>query len=143
MCRLHTPVNPYMLDDIPTVVTPHEVEPMLRRALCGLLAVMLLVIAAASVAYVPDVLKISAIPDENPNELMRIYTPFAEYLGRQLGIKIQFMRVGDYASTVEGLAAKKRDLDWYGGGTFVPAVRRTHAHGARPALRRQHGEVTS
>ena len=87
MCRLHTPVNPYMLHDIPTVVTPHEVEPMLRRALCGLLAVMLLVIAAASVAYVPDVLKISAIPDENPNELMRIYTPFAEYLGRELGIK--------------------------------------------------------
>ncbi len=34
---------------------------------------------AAPRADVPEVLKISAIPDENPNELLRIYTPFAEY----------------------------------------------------------------
>jgi phosphonate transport system substrate-binding protein len=70
-------------------------------------------------------LRVSAIPDENPNELMRIYTPFAEYLSRELGMKVIFTNVVDYAATVEGLAAKKLDMVWYGGFTFVQARKRT------------------
>ncbi len=70
-------------------------------------------------------LRVSAIPDENPTELMRIYTPFVEYLSRELGIPVKFYNVVDYAATVEGLAAKKLDLVWYGGFTFVQARRRT------------------
>src|SRR5512136_1685238 len=80
----------------------------------------------AALAYTPDVLKISAIPDENPTELMRIYAPFAEYLAAQLGMKVQFTPVVDYAATVEGLAARKLDVVWYGGFTSVQAVRRTN-----------------
>lgn len=70
-------------------------------------------------------LRVSAIPDENPTELMRIYTPFAEYLSRELGIPVKYYNVVDYAATVEGLAAKKLDLVWYGGFTFVQARKRT------------------
>jgi phosphonate transport system substrate-binding protein len=77
-------------------------------------------------ADVPDVLRVSAIPDENPNELLRIYQPFADYLAREVGLKVQFTPVVDYAATVEGLAAKKLDLVWYGGFTFVQARRRTN-----------------
>jgi len=33
---------------------------------------------ALALAYTPEVLGVSAIPDENPNELLRIYGPFAE-----------------------------------------------------------------
>jgi phosphonate transport system substrate-binding protein len=54
---------------------------------------------------IPPVLRISAIPDENPTELMRIYTPFADYLARELRMKVDFTPVVDYAATVEGLAA--------------------------------------
>jgi phosphonate transport system substrate-binding protein len=74
---------------------------------------------------VPRVLRVSAIPDENPQELLRIYTPFTEYLSRELGMPVKFSPVMDYVATVEGLAAKKLDLVWYGGFTSVQAVRRT------------------
>src|SRR3989442_13277484 len=88
--------------------------------------VLALVLPAAPRADVPDVLRISAIPDENPNELIRIYTPFAEYLQKELGMKAQFTPVVVYAATVEGLAARKLDLVWYGGLTSVQAGLRTN-----------------
>jgi phosphonate transport system substrate-binding protein len=49
--------------------------------------------AALAPADVPEVLRVSAIPDENPTELLRIYTPFAQYLARELGMKVQFTPV--------------------------------------------------
>jgi phosphonate transport system substrate-binding protein len=51
-------------------------------------AAALLVLVAVPVPAtgdVPEVLRVSAIPDENPNELLRIYTPFAEYLSGSSG----------------------------------------------------------
>ncbi len=80
-------------------------------------------------------LRVSAIPDENPNELMRIYTPFAEYLTKELGIPVKYTNVVDYAATVEGLAAKKLDMVWYGGFTYVQARKRTG--NAVPVVSRQ------
>lgn len=80
-------------------------------------------------------LRVSAIPDENPNELMRIYTPFAEYLTKELGIPVKYTNVVDYAATVEGLAAKKLDMVWYGGFTYVQARKRTG--NAIPVVSRQ------
>ncbi len=97
----------------------------------------------ASSADVPDVLQISAIPDENPNELLRIYTPFAEYLARELAMKVKFTPVVDYAATVEGLVAKKLDLVWYGGFTSVQAVRRTNGTAKRLVLRQEDAEFKS
>ena len=70
-------------------------------------------------------LRVSAIPDENPNELMRIYAPFVEYLSKELNLKVTYTNVVDYAATVEGLAAKKLDMVWYGGFTYVQARKRT------------------
>lgn len=107
---------------------------------------LLVVLALAPVAYageVPDVLRISAIPDESPNELLRIYTPFAQYLSKELGMKVQFTPVVDYAATVEGLAAKKLDLVWYGGFTSVQAVRRTNGTAKRLVLRQEDAEFKS
>src|SRR5216684_358118 len=78
---------------------------------------VLVISAALGRADVPEVLRVSAIPDENPTELLRIYAPFAQYLARELSMKVEFTPVVDYAATVEGLAAKKLDLVWYGGST--------------------------
>ena len=85
----------------------------------------------------------SAIPDENPSEMLRIYAPFAEYLSRQLGLKVQFVPVVDYPATVEGLAAKKLDLVWYGGFTSIQAVRRTNGGATRLAMRKEDTEFKS
>ncbi len=118
-----------------------------RSALLSWFAALALAVAAVLPstprADVPDVLRISAIPDENPNELMRIYTPFAEYLARELGMKVQFTPVVDYAATVEGLAARKLDVVWYGGFTSVQAVRRTNGTARRLVLRQEDAEFKS
>ena len=87
-------------------------------------------------------LKVSAIPDENPQEMLRIYTPFADYLTKEIGIPVKFTPVVDYAATVEGLAAGKLDMVWYGGLTSVQAVRR--AKGAtRIVMRKEDAEFKS
>ncbi len=70
-------------------------------------------------------LKVSAIPDESPTELLRKFKPLGEYLGRELGMKIDWMPVNDYPAVVEGLAGRKVDLAWLGGFTFVQARLRT------------------
>lgn len=114
------------------------------RVLTSTLLFVLLAIAPPAVAGdIPDVLKVSAIPDENPNELLRIYTPFAAYLAKELGMKVHFTPVVDYAATVEGLAAKKLDLVWYGGFTSVQAVRRTNGTAKRLVLRQEDAEFKS
>jgi phosphonate transport system substrate-binding protein len=70
-------------------------------------------------------LRVSAIPDESPTELQRKFAPLGAYLQKATGLEVKFVPVTDYAATVEGLAAGKLDLVWYGGFTFVQARRRT------------------
>jgi phosphonate transport system substrate-binding protein len=118
-------------------------EDPMRVLIVVAVSAVLAISAVLGRADVPEVLRVSAIPDENPNELLRIYTPFSQYLARELGMKVQFTPVVDYAATVEGLAAKKLDLVWYGGFTSVQAVRRTHGRATRLALRQEDAEFKS
>ncbi len=93
---------------------------MFQRALavlCGLLF--------ATTVFAQGVLRISAIPDENPTELQRKFSKVAAYLEKEVGVKIQYTAVTDYAAVVEALAAKKIDMAWLGGFTFVQARLRT------------------
>ncbi|MBI3635907.1 MAG: putative selenate ABC transporter substrate-binding protein [Candidatus Rokubacteria bacterium] len=113
------------------------------RLFLGVALLGVALLPATAISDTPEVLRVSAIPDENPNELLRIYTPFAEYLAKELGMKVQFTPVIDYAATVEGLAGKKLDLVWYGGFTSVQAVRRTGGTARRLALRQEDAEFKS
>src|SRR5256712_3322421 len=67
----------------------------------------------------PKVLRVSAIPDEAPTELLRKFEPLGAYLEKELGIPVQFVPVTDYAASVEALAARKLELVWYVGLTDV------------------------
>jgi phosphonate transport system substrate-binding protein len=93
---------------------------MFRRAL------MLLCCAfVASTVFAQATLKVSAIPDEAPTELQRKFSKVAAYLEKEVGLKIEYTAVTDYAAVVEALAARKIDLAWLGGFTFVQARLRT------------------
>ncbi|MDG9924065.1 MULTISPECIES: putative selenate ABC transporter substrate-binding protein [unclassified Pseudomonas] len=83
------------------------------------LAAGLTLSASALVAQAADVLKVSAIPDEAPTELLRKFKPLGEYLEKQLGMKVEFVPVADYPAVVEALATDRLDLAWLGGFTFV------------------------
>jgi phosphonate transport system substrate-binding protein len=98
---------------------------------------MMLGAQEAGAGEIPSTLRMSAIPDENPTELMRIYAPFAEYLQREIGIPVQFTPVVDYAATVEGMAANKLDLVWFGGLTHVQARIRTNNTAYAIAMREE------
>jgi phosphonate transport system substrate-binding protein len=78
-----------------------------------------------AVAADRPVLRVSAIPDEAPTELIRKFKPLGAYLEKALGMEVKFQPVTDYPATVEGLAAGHLDLVWYGGFTFVQARKRT------------------
>lgn len=98
--------------------------------------VVLMLASSASMAHTQTIkeLRISAIPDENPQEMLRIYAPFADYLTKEIGIPVKFTPVVDYAATVEALAANRLEMVWYGGLTSVQAARQ--AKGARRIIMR-------
>ncbi len=77
--------------------------------------------AAAFAAAEESVLKVSAIPDEAPTELQRKFAPLGQYLEKELGMKVQFVPVTDYAAVVTALDSDKIDMAWLGGFTFVQA----------------------
>ena len=74
---------------------------------------------SAVFAHAADVLKVSAIPDEAPTELLRKFKPLGAYLEKELGMKVEFVPVADYPAVVEALATDRLDLAWLGGFTFV------------------------
>jgi phosphonate transport system substrate-binding protein len=97
---------------------------------------------SAVFAQAADVLKVSAIPDEAPTELLRKFKPLGAYLEQELGMKVEFVPVADYAAVVEALAADRIDMAWLGGFTFVQA--RLKTGNAVPLVQReQDAEFTS
>ncbi|WP_065260044.1 putative selenate ABC transporter substrate-binding protein [Pseudomonas bananamidigenes] len=98
---------------------------MLKRTLA--LTAGLALSFTAVLAQAADVLKVSAIPDEAPTELLRKFEPLGAYLEQQLGMKVQFVPVADYPAVVEALATDRLDMAWLGGFTFVQARLKTDA----------------
>lgn len=90
---------------------------MLKRTL-SLLAGLALS-AAALTTHAAETLRVSAIPDEAPTELLRKFKPLGAYLEQQLGMKVEFVPVADYPAVVEALATDRLDMAWLGGFTFV------------------------
>ena len=84
-----------------------------------------LLLAFCGFSQAQQVFRVTAIPDESPTELARKATPLVRYLEAQLGVKVEFTPVTDYAAAVEALVNKKVDLAWFGGFTFVQASARS------------------
>ena len=66
-------------------------------------------------------LRISAIPDQDPEKLNRLYGLVSTYLGNKLGVEVEYVPVTDYASAVSLFRAGDLDLVWFGGLTGVQA----------------------
>ncbi|KNC16410.1 putative selenate ABC transporter substrate-binding protein [Pseudomonas sp. RIT-PI-a] len=81
--------------------------------------------ASAVTSFAADVLRVSAIPDEAPTELLRKFKPLGAYLEQQTGMKVEFVPVADYPAVVEALATDRLDMAWLGGFTFVQVNQKT------------------
>ena len=98
-----------------TLFSPRHLKSFLAAVVLTSFAVV------TSLAHAQAVFKITAIPDESPTELARKAVPLVKYLEQQLGMKVEFTPVSDYAAAVEALVNKQVDMAWYGGFTFVQA----------------------
>ena len=80
------------------------------------------------------VLRIGAIPDQNPEKLNRLYGLVANELSEQLGVSVRYVPVTDYAAAVSAFRTGDLDLVWFGGLTGVQA--RLQKPGARVLAQR-------
>ena len=96
---------------------------MFKRSLS--LVAGLALYASAVTSFAADVLRVSAIPDEAPTELLRKFKPLGAYLEQQTGMKVEFVPVADYPAVVEALATDRLDMAWLGGFTFVQVNQKT------------------
>lgn len=90
-------------------------------------------------ASAKDTLRVTAIPDEAPTELLRKFQPLGKYLGEKTGMDVKFVPVTDYAAAVEALVNGKVDLAWFGGFTFVQANIRSKGN-VEPIIQRAEDE---
>jgi len=74
-------------------------------------------------------LRISAIPDQKPEKLNRLYGLVANELSKQLNVPVRYVPMTDYTAAVTAFRTGDLDLVWFGGLTGVQA--RLQKPGAR------------
>lgn len=113
---------------------------IIKRPLAAWAGLCLSVAVICSSAHADtQVLRVSAIPDEAPTELLRKFEPLGNYLEQELGVEVRFQPVADYAGVVEALGSGRLDMAWLGGFTFVQAQQRNG--NAIPLVQREEDRV--
>tara|TARA_Y100001968_G_scaffold49521_1_gene39872 strand:+ start:687 stop:1598 length:912 start_codon:yes stop_codon:yes gene_type:complete len=68
-----------------------------------------------------EILRIGAIPDQNPERLNRLYKVLSSELAEELNVKVLYKPVTNYAAAVIAFRTGNLDLVWFGGLTGVQA----------------------
>lgn len=79
-------------------------------------------------------LTISAIPDQDPDKLQRLYGTVSDYLTEKLGVQVRYVPVTDYTASVVSFQRGDLQLVFFGGLTGVQA--RSKVPGAIPIAQR-------
>lgn len=82
----------------------------------------------------PGELVISAIPDQEPAQLQRLYDTVADYLSERLDVDVTYVPVTDYPASVSLFRTGDLDLVWFGGLTGTQA--RLQTAGSRAIVQR-------
>ena len=93
----------------------------LVAVLAGLFCMALVPAAEAQQNRTKPVLRLGAIPDQNPEKLNRLYGLVANELSQQLKVNVRFIPVTDYTAAVSAFRTGNLDLVWFGGLTGVQA----------------------
>ncbi|WP_233522669.1 putative selenate ABC transporter substrate-binding protein [Peribacillus glennii] len=68
-----------------------------------------------------EVFKIGALPDQNAADLSRSMDVLAKHLGKETGMKVEYVPSVDYAALVTAFERGEIDMAWFGGLTGVQA----------------------
>jgi phosphonate transport system substrate-binding protein len=95
-----------------------------RRTVIANAAMLALTVATASAqewkAKYPEI-TLAMIPAENGSGVTERYTPFVNYLSKELGIKVNLRVANDYAAVIEGQRAGNIHIAFYGPASFARA----------------------
>ena len=69
----------------------------------------------------PDVVRVGVLPNQAPENLRAQHGPLLAYLEETTGMRFELVIPTDYADLLRQFEAKKVDLAWFGGLTFVQA----------------------
>ena len=94
---------------------------LVAAVLAGLFCLALVPAAEAQQNSTKPVLRLGAIPDQNPEKLNRLYGLVANELSQQLKVNVRFIPVTDYSAAVSAFRTGNLDLVWFGGLTGVQA----------------------
>ena len=97
-----------------------------RRILIGMAAAAALFASSAAVAEdwkakYPE-LVFAVVPAENASGVIDRWTPFCDYLAKQLGTKVTLRIANDYAAVIEGQRAGNIHIAYYGPASFARAL---------------------
>jgi phosphonate transport system substrate-binding protein len=113
-----------LLAGLALALTPAALPPQLQQAAPQL----------AGAQAQQKLLRISAIPDQKPETLNRLYPLLANELSRSLGVPVKYVPVTDYTAAVSAFRRGDLDLVWFGALTGVQA--RLQKPGARVIAQR-------
>ena len=68
-----------------------------------------------------QVLRIGAIPEQNPEKLNRLYGSLSDELSDSLNVAVRYVPVSNYSAAVSAFRSGSLDLVWFGGLTGVQA----------------------
>lgn len=97
-----------------------------RRAAFGLAAVAALGLSASASfaqdwkAKYPEIV-FAVIPSENASGVVDRFTPFVNYLSKQLGVRVTLRVANDYAAVIEGQRAGNIHIAQYGPASYARA----------------------
>ncbi|MFI6510316.1 phosphate/phosphite/phosphonate ABC transporter substrate-binding protein [Streptosporangium sp. NPDC050855] len=106
---------------------------MIRARLKAVLVALSVLIACAACSTaaavpsggLPPTLRVGVIPNISPETQRAQYEPFREYLAERLKTKVELFVATNYAGVVAALAARKLDVAYLGGLTYVQAEAQT------------------
>ncbi len=81
------------------------------------------------------VLRVTAIPDKNPDLLLEKQDKLQDWLGAKLGVEVEVTPVSNYQAAVTAVVSGKVDLAWLGGVTTVKAMQQSKG-GVMPLITR-------
>jgi phosphonate transport system substrate-binding protein len=93
-----------------------------RLAIAAIASSALAAVPSAMAQTAPAELVFAVIPSENAEGVVNRYTPFTDYLTRELGVKVTLRVASDYAAVIEGQRAGNIHIAHYGPSAFARAL---------------------
>ena len=80
-------------------------------------------------------LKFGILSGENEKDRIARYTPFEEYLERELGVEVEIFTAGNYDGVIQAMAADQIEFAFFGSSSYAAAYTETDG-GVEPLLSR-------